>query len=111
MHQWPDWRLLGLALVIVIVSHLAGEPTAAPLDIADRACLFLDDHFVAEQAGLKRTWHQAKPRDEVAIAAEGAWEKFPHLFGSVLRDPKDGLYKMYYGSCVFRGNHPRDFLC
>jgi hypothetical protein len=62
-----------------------------PVSISDRTCLFLDDRFVAEQSGLKRTWHQGKPQPEPAIT--GTW---PHMFGSVLHDPQAKLYKMWY---------------
>ncbi len=84
----------------------------APARVEDRACLFLDDRFIAEQAGLKRTWHAGKPRAEVAIQATEPWEKWPHLWGSVFRDSHDGLYKMYYESAVFPSLKPPDsFTC
>ena len=38
-----------------------------PIEIANRVCLFLDDHFLAEQSGLKRTWHQGRPRPGRAV--------------------------------------------
>ena len=63
--------------------------------VTDRACLFLDDRFVAEQAGLARAWHQGQPLPEPAVVAD-AWDRWPHLFGSVLFDPQDHLYKMWY---------------
>jgi hypothetical protein len=69
------------------MSILASEPVA----VGDRTCLFLDDRFIAEQSGLKRIWHQGKPRPEPAIT--GNW---PHMFGSVLYDPQTKLYKMWY---------------
>jgi hypothetical protein len=69
---------------------------AEPMAVGTRTCLFLDDRFIAEQAGLKRTWHQGRPNAEPAVAATRPWEKWPHLFGSVLYDPKSKLYKMWY---------------
>lgn len=62
-----------------------------PIFIRDRTCLFLDNRFIAEQSGLKRTWHQGKPQPEPAIT--GNW---PHMFGSALYDPQSKLYKMWY---------------
>ncbi len=86
--------------------------SAPPLVVGNRVCFFLDDRFISEQAGLKRTWHQGKPREEVAIRATQPWEKWPHLFGSVFRDPKDGLFKMYYESAIFPALRPPDsFTC
>ncbi len=77
-----------------------GLATAAdsspPLVIADRACLFLDERFVADQQGLSRTWHQGEPVSEVMLEATEPWEDWPHLFGSVLFDPQEKLYKMWY---------------
>ena len=75
------------SVVMLPMSIAATEP----LSIGDRTCLFLDDRFIAEQSGLKRTWHQGKPRPEPAIT--GTW---PHMFGSVLCDPQVRLYKMWY---------------
>jgi hypothetical protein len=69
---------------------------AEPFPVGTRTCLFLDDRFIAEQVGLKRTWHQGKPNAEPAIAVTRPWEKWPHMFGSVLYDPATKLYKMWY---------------
>ena len=92
-------RCLASAFAAVFLSAALSSATE-PIDVGDRACLFLDDRFVAEQSGLKRTWHQGQPRPEVAIKATEPWEKWPHIWGSVIRDPKDGLYKMYYESAI-----------
>jgi hypothetical protein len=75
---------------------LGTAAAAEPLAVGTRTCLFFDDRFVAEQAGLKRTWHQGKPNAEPAIKATRPWEKWPHMFGSVLYDPTSKLYKMWY---------------
>jgi hypothetical protein len=69
---------------------------AEPMVVATRTCLFLDNRFTAHQTGLRRTWHHGKPNPKPAIAATRPWEKWPHLFGSVLYDPKTKLYKMWY---------------
>jgi dienelactone hydrolase len=66
-------------------------------DVKDRACLFFDDRFAFEQHGLVRTWHQGRPRPEPAIVGD-AWDGWPHLFGSVVYDPRDKLYRMWYSS-------------
>lgn len=74
--------------------------------IGQRACLFLDDRFIAEQSGLKRVWHQGKPHSEPALKREHDWEQWPHLYGSVFRDPKDGMYKMYYVATNYPSLNP-----
>jgi hypothetical protein len=75
---------------------VAPVAAAEPIAVGTRTCLFLDNRFIAEQAGLSRTWHQGKPNPQPAIAPTQAWEKWPHLFGSVLYDPKSKLYRMWY---------------
>lgn len=102
----------GVCALVLSPSPIGAQEAAAPFAIQDRACLFLDDTFIAEQTGLRRTWHPGKPTGEVAIRATEPWEKWPHLFGSVFRDPKDGLFKMYYESAIFPSLNPPDsFTC
>src|SRR5688572_12333372 len=100
-------RLMLASCLVVLASvsaPLRGQETV--LDIGHRACLFLDDHFINKQSGLARTWHQGKPHAEVAIRAHQNWDRFPHLFGSVFRDPKSGMYRMYYSTLVFPAIKP-----
>lgn len=103
--------LLPLAGVLAVTNgRAAAEPsTPGPASVGTRACLFLDDRFIAEQSGLKRTWHQGKPRPEVAVVEDvgkGKWEKWPHLYGSVLYDPQARRYRMYYTSAVWPSRTP-----
>src|ERR1043166_8331722 len=90
-----------VTLIAILLLSLANRTIFAAEMIRDRTCLFLDDRFVAEQSGLKRTWHQGKPQPQPAITESGKWERWLHMFGSVIHDPKDGLYKMYYESAIF----------
>jgi hypothetical protein len=111
MPRWPAMKMCGLAVLLFAPPVMPAEERAA-VCVGHRACLFLDDRFIAEQTGIKRVWHAGKPRQEVAIKATEPWEKWPHLFGSVFRDPKDGLYKMYYESAIFPALRPPDsFTC
>jgi hypothetical protein len=87
-------RLVILFFVAMLTHNFCGS--AAPIDVADRTCLFLDDQFIAEQSGLTRTWHQGKRQAEAAIT--GQW---PHMFGSVLYDPQTKLYKMWYEDVAY----------
>lgn len=95
---WIASWLLGLAILPASQAR-----DHSPLPVGQRTCLFLDDRFIAEQAGLKRIWHQGKPHREPAIVAQHKWEKWPHAFGSVLYDPASKLYKMWYEDIP----HPR----
>lgn len=80
--------------------------TASAHSIADRACLFLDDRFIEEQSGLKRVWHQAQPIPEAIIKPDQPWEHWIHVWGTVLFDPKDQLYKIWYTNTVLLPRTP-----
>lgn len=96
--------------IVYFCSHalpLPGKQPDSPMQIGDRACLFLDDHFLAEQSGFKRTWHQGQPQPDVAIKDIGApWERWPHMFGSTVHDPQAKLYRMYYESAIYPSRTP-----
>src|ERR1044071_4066700 len=103
-------------VLLVLFSMSAGSNVviAEPIPVGDRTCLFLDDRFIAEQSGLKRTWHQGQPRPEVAIQAEkeDPTDLWPHLYGSVLYDPQAKVYRMYYESVVWPSHSPPlSFTC
>ncbi len=88
---------------------------ATPIAVSTNACLFLDDHFIAEQAGLTRTWHPGKPRPEIAIEEKEPWENWPTLWGSCFYDPKYKVYRLYYQTTLYPSGEPgmsfRDNLC
>ena len=90
-------RCLASTFATVVLSAALSSATE-PIDVGDRVCLFLDDRFVAKQVGLERTWHQGKPLENPAIASSDLVDRWPHLFGSVVYDPQDKLYKMWYSS-------------
>ena len=62
------FRVVIVALIFArSIAEVVAQDRAAeesPLRIGDRSCLFLDDRFIAQQSGLKRTWHQGQPRAE-----------------------------------------------
>ncbi len=99
-----EGRLFALASLLLLLG-LAPAPAGSgdeerPLTVANRACLFLDDYFLAEQAGVKRVWHQGQPKPVIIDRSE-PWEAAGkpgglHLYGSVVFDPADRSYKMYY---------------
>jgi len=83
-------------LLLLLIAAKVNAAESMPLAVAHRACLFLDDRFVAAQEGLTRTWHSGEPVPQVILEATEPWEAWPHLFGSVLFDPQDRRYKMWY---------------
>ncbi len=75
------------------------EFSKAVIDIADRTQLFADDFMIAE-TDLERIVHEAEKTAPVLEAnVDNEWEtNGAYLYGSVLYDDKDGLYKMWYQS-------------
>lgn len=108
------WSLLCLSLA-VFCSTNAAFAADLPLTVGTRACLFLDDHFVAEQSGFKRTWYQGQPRPEVALKESEPWERWLHAFGSAFHDPESGVYRLYYESAIYPSRTPGQsfttFIC
>ena len=71
--------------------------------------LFLDDHLLAQTAGVSRRIHQPrKHRLNPVMLPETWWEGSSVMPNATLYDPEEGLFKMWYrtGSA----NHPRDAL-
>lgn len=61
--------------------------------------LFLDDYWVQDQEGLKRTLHQPqKWTENPVITAEVPWEENPYCFGTVIYDEEDSVFKFWYQS-------------
>src|SRR5688572_23839372 len=109
-------RSVLVVVVVVAFAILAGARAvgAEPLALADRTCLFLDDHFIAEQKGLTRTFHQGKPHAKAVVPEEHPWEHWICLWGSCFYDPQAGMYRMYYQSTLYPSGEPgisfRDYL-
>jgi hypothetical protein len=93
--------LLCLVLMpFLSVALSAADAEKSPLLVGNRTCLFLDDHFIAEQSGLQRTWHQGKPHPQAVIAETEPWEHWILQHGSCFYDPKYKVYRMYYQSSL-----------
>lgn len=59
--------------------------------------LFLSMRKVTRIERLHRRIHQPVCHSENSILkGENPWEKTPSLYGTVLRDPSDGQFKMWY---------------
>ena len=96
-----------IGILASLPEALPAQDADAPIPIRDRACLFLDDRFLAEQQGFTRTWHQGQPRPDVAVKEDGnPWERWPHMFGSTLYDPESQRYRMYYESAISPSRTP-----
>ena len=59
--------------------------------------LFLDMHHITRIEGLYRRMHQPQRHPENPILrGENPWESVASLYGTVLYDPQDSLFKMWY---------------
>src|SRR5690349_24368747 len=76
----------------------ATDDATATRRVGSRTCLFPDDHFIAEQSGFQRTWHQGKPHPQAIVAETEPSDHWILLHGSCFYDPEAKLYRMYYQS-------------
>ena len=99
---------------------LAGVPamaqsTSGPVrDIGSRRQLLIDDHVIGSMKNLKRSFHRARKHGPPVIVPEHPWEgvgtaPWPsvYLFGDVIRDEEEQVYRMWYTSATAdaRGQH------
>ena len=71
---------------------------ARHIDVGDQKQLFLDDGFLVERAeGIRYVMHHPvkHPRNPL-IVPDMPWELQVQLYGSVLWDEEDQIYKMWY---------------
>jgi len=68
------------------------------MPMRERAILFIDDAAIESQAGLQRITHAArKHAGNPIIVPEHPWESGAvYIFGSVIREPADQLFRMWY---------------
>jgi len=73
--------------------------------VADDKQLFIDDYFLAEQAGVKLVMNSPRKTRQKLLTAEGAWEdaKVGRYF-TVIDD--DGLYRMWYEAYSYPHGRP-----
>lgn len=78
---------------------VVAEPAAQKaVDTGGQAQLLLDDHVIERTENLKRTVHQpqAHPQNPL-LDADKPWEfTCVTLWGTVLYDEQDGIFKMWY---------------
>lgn len=75
--------------------------------------LFVDNVMIAHLIGIQRKVHAASKLDQPVLTAEMSWEqgdihdgqpdKRIYIYGTVLRDPKTGTFKMWYNR--YRNNY------
>jgi len=81
---------------IVVLSAMTSLWASDPIDVGDRVCLFLDDHFVASKNNLQRQWHPGEPHSKAILIPDKPWEGWVFMYGSVLLEPDKERFRMWY---------------
>jgi arylsulfatase A len=80
-------------------SETSGQTPAAtkdPITSHDPyLCLFVDDHWIAEQSGLKRIVNRARPLAEPIVWPDNIRTETDCAWGNVIREP-DGRFRLWY---------------
>jgi hypothetical protein len=90
--------LLTCALPMLAVSPCYGAEKGQAIVIErGEHQLLVDDYLIDSMQGAQRTWHQPEkhPRNPIVVP-DAPGESISLLFGTVLRDDEDGLFKMWY---------------
>lgn len=80
------------------------EFSTAVIHVGQNTQMFIDDYILISADGFQRTFHQAEKSDVIMRDEDNVplWERNGnYLYGTVLYDEQDGLYKMWYS-----GNNP-----
>lgn len=101
--------LIGCVLLGLLVAPLRGADPE-PLQIGTFRQLFFDDDGIASKTGLQRVWHRPEKSAAPVLKKERPWEgSGPYIYGTALRDPESGLFKLWYNCYV--GGRPDYFAC
>lgn len=59
--------------------------------------LFIDDEIVDKKQGINRNWHQFSPHAlNPLLVPDRPWELANFLYGTVIREPGNGSFRMWY---------------
>ncbi len=93
----PHIRLLltlaCLAFLAPVAAHAQNDREV--LDLGTRRELFIDDHLLGEMHNVQLLVHQPVRREIVAVG-DAPWEGNGCNYFTVLYDPQDKIYRMYY---------------
>lgn len=78
------------ASFLAVAAGIAGE--------LPNPCLFVDDSFVAQSDRVQWVLQQPEKLPEPVLPGNGKWDVNPYLFGTILYDEEDGIYKAWYQS-------------
>ena len=98
LHSTPAAYLLVIVFGLIADSSLtavAAEPKVPRTTHDPNLYLFVDDHWIAEQHGVKRIFNRAKPLDTPIIWPEDPKIECDCAWGNVIREP-DGKFRLWY---------------
>lgn len=86
---------LAAGTVLAVMAQASASPEAFRL--GREPVLFVDDSAIASMRGLVRTIHPAKTHPVPVVEPERPWEEVRvYTYGSVLRDPATGGFRLWY---------------
>ncbi len=90
----------GVFGLLVLASSFCGVGVAeslaqGPIELGRRRELFIDDHLIAGSQHVELLVHRPV-REGIAAECDAPWEGNGCGYYSVLFDPKDSIYRMYY---------------
>ena len=92
-------RVFGLLILSTLIwstnDSEAFAQAPAPIELGNRRELFIDDYLVAEMKQAQLLVHQPV-REEIVAECDAPWEGNGCGYYSVLFDPRDSIYRMYY---------------
>lgn len=87
--------------------------TDGRIDLGNRRELFIDDYLIDERNHVELLVHQPV-REEIAVTCDAPWEGNGCGYYSVLHDPQESVYRMYYHAWQIptgvKGEEPTDPL-
>ena len=92
-------NFLPLTLTTLIVFIPPPVRAGEPIDIGSRRELFVDHHLIEKLDGTRLALHRPQPR-EVVIRFDQPWEMQSPGYNTIVHDPEQGRYRMYYRSTL-----------
>jgi len=75
------------------------SPVGDPIELGHRPLIFADDALIASRSGVDRQVHPCTKLPQPVLEPEAPWEmQRVYLYGTVIRDPETGLFRMWYMS-------------
>lgn len=100
--------MIAMLLMCALAASSAGEEAHGVIRLSNCPHLFIDDHLIAEQHGLKRTVNQPKRLPEPVVT--GPEDKCFQPYVTVVRDLQTKRFRMWYGVPFDEGNAGRSHL-